>query len=381
MKARPELFISTKNGNTPLNITPLDVARPAVSKIFAEIDKYSITPTTFKSRTLNKEDLTYIDKYSHKDNEVIRFGINASNINIDQSLLGAQIKCNISASKRSVFEKGGITKVSLHSLEKQLLQEAVTHLLNLADTKTVLVDIFARVEGQIRIDNGIPETHTVVLYKNLAVNGKHEVLVIDPSNFRFSSHVANPDNVQHITDDTFGGIKVSYEQNKIYTPTTKNIGPNPDQYRDCIDIAVKLAFGLNKEHNVDISKVINLGLIQEITNQAEINKNLPLNNDSVVRIRQASDDNTRKLTNKLLVKIDNQLKSINQYQESEDLEQLVLEKNLKVFKQSYESDKYKQGIEDLFELTHMTANLFKEHIDKIETKLQGEFESYMEEQQ
>ena len=357
--------------------TDRELSEDELMKFAEEKHKESITPRTFESRTLMDGEPWYVDKYTYSDNKVMRFGINASNINIDQSLLGAQIKCNISASKRSVFEKGGITKVSLHLLEKQLLQEAVTHLLNLADTKTVLVDIFARVEGQIRIENGIPETHTVVLYKNLAVNGKHEVLVIDPSNFRFSAHLANPDNVQHITDDTFGGIKVSYEQNKIYTPTTKNIGPNPDQYRDCIDIAVKLAFGLNKQQNVDISKVINLDAIQEITNQAEINKNLPLNNDSVVRIRQASDDDTRKLTNKLLVKIDKQLKSINQYQESEDLEQLVLEKNLKVFKQLYESDKYKQGIEDLFQLSRATDEMFKEHIDQIETKLQGEIENYM----
>lgn len=50
MKVRPQLFIDIK---------PLEDKELAL-KIFEETDKYSVTPTTFKARILNKDNVWYI---------------------------------------------------------------------------------------------------------------------------------------------------------------------------------------------------------------------------------------------------------------------------------------------------------------------------------
>lgn len=44
-------------------------------------------------------------------------------------------------------------------------------------------------------------------------------------------------------------------------------GPNPDQPRDCTDIAVKLAFGLNKHAGIiDVRDLASVKAIEQITN-------------------------------------------------------------------------------------------------------------------
>ncbi|MEK6869315.1 MAG: hypothetical protein AABX74_03745, partial [Nanoarchaeota archaeon] len=117
--------------------------------------------------------------------------------------------------------------------------------LKLSEHKTILIDVFKREltgnsKGLIS-DLQELDTHTVVLY-----NTGSKILVIDPSNPQFSSPLANFNKAL---------IEVSYSANdkyKIYQPPEKAsekglIGKNVYQWRDCIDVAVKLAFGLNNE--------------------------------------------------------------------------------------------------------------------------------------
>lgn len=108
----------------------------------------------------------------------------------------------------------------------------------------------------------MPNIHTVVLYKNPAVLPMEvekqaseaiagtviprEIIVIDPSNFTFSSHLSNftAFNVRLSENATPFIVKTIHKTIQIYQPAVKP-GPLQNEYRDCTDIAVKLAFAFN----------------------------------------------------------------------------------------------------------------------------------------
>jgi hypothetical protein len=350
------------------------------------LHKRSVTPTTLEKVIFDdsEENLFYKEIYKYKNNTTVHFAIRDLNIkdfNFSEEKDFKDFRGNkekLSMSGKTEKFKIEVNKIQLNSFEKNLLKDAVNDLLSDDSKKTVLLDIFARTNGEIKLDNeGNIETHTVVLYKNPPINidEKYEIVVIDPSNFRFSSHLANPVNFNFIKNEKFAGINVSYDNKQIYTPG-KLTGSNPNQYRDCIDIAIKIAFGINTKPNIDLANLAKLDAIQEITNQQEINLNLPFNSNVIARIKQATDNDIRKLTNKLLVNIDKQTKSISVYQ---DLEELILNKNYKTFDNLYyKPDDYKKGISDLLELNCSNDKIFDEYKNKINTDLCGEVQNYIE---
>ncbi len=190
-----------------------------------EIEEGSITPTTFKSRSFTSTTDWYIDSFEYQGNQVLRYGINSRNV----PLIGIENEginlYNLSASEEqsvasSKYKPEDAQRVRHHSLEKCLLKEAIGYLLDNHNCKTVLVDIFARLNGEIKVLGGLPETHTVVLYKNPSKNNKHEVTVIDPSNFLFSSHLSNVDIMpQHALLE---GITTIHKGLQIYKPSPTN---------------------------------------------------------------------------------------------------------------------------------------------------------------
>lgn len=106
-----------------------------------------------------------------------------------------------------------------------------------------MVDIFERNNGGlINVDaTGHPITHTVVLYR-----GSTGVQVIDPSNFLYSSHLANTNFNGELTTQGLPQIETIHKKTQIYKPDASvGTGNTFDKYRDCTDVAVKLAFGLN----------------------------------------------------------------------------------------------------------------------------------------
>jgi len=256
-----------------------------------EIAGSSITPTTFKSRTLNSDLIWYIDEYIHKNNSVIRFGINYKDIKInteDSSILNEKVELYNPQKGKSKDSQSttGIERIaksiSHHYLEKQLLEKSVNYLLESNDTQTVLVDIFVRDNGGIKRDQenpDCPEIHTVVLYKNPIREGqnKHEVLVIDPSNFSFSSHLSNLNGtIQH---KKLGEIITLHKVLQIYKANDpRNTGSEPEQYRDCTDIAVKIAFGLNQNKNliINVDNIKEIDGIKFISNNDAINDSIPV---------------------------------------------------------------------------------------------------------
>lgn len=319
--------------------------------------------------------LTYSDKYANDSSEVIRFGINTATMNSGQSQQLATIYTPIEKKGGSVKSGGSkgakddqVLLKTLHPLEVFLIRNAIDCLKTLKN-KSVLIDIFARNDdGSIIMKDEKPETHTIVLYMYTK-----KIIVIDPSNPDFSKHLT-VNNIRLFRGDEEHIEIIAPLKQKIYTPANKdNIGPNPDQYRDCIDIALKIAFGLNQWHDpIDLNDITSFNFITEVSNQQDITNSLFFDGtEATVRIRQASNDIIRKQTNKLLDVFDQQIKGFRAYFSNIDLGTHIKELIIKAFNQAYDPNIYSEGISNLKLVYQENAMIFKNEIDK-EINLLGE---------
>ena len=235
----------------------------------------------------------YIDAYNHPSLEtsrVLRFGINTHreelrgelgeyNLQQRQSLSGILEKMsNISGDSNYGKFVDSITPTNI---EMEVVNNAIQHLMD-TDNKTVLIDLFPRVlkkamnkeVGNIDLTQDV-ETHTALLYKTTT-----NILVIDPNNPQFSAFLknVNPDIIQS-----------SYRANDKIYERVGDAGPN--SWRDCIDIAVKLAFVLNNSqtqyHNTQ--SIIKSPEVKQITNNNEIDETIFYSKNNLVREKQKSD--------------------------------------------------------------------------------------------
>lgn len=300
MKYKPTLYVNTSATN--------------LSKaIEEEIGRYSITPTTLESRNFfnTTDDHLFVDQYRCGKNSVERYGLNINSSGLLKEVEDYNLKNHkatlVAPSIASTNTKDAVKNANTikdQKLESQnILTKLEYHNTNLAikqcqsGYKAVLVDVFERdANNNINVDQTslLPKTHTVVLYEQL---GKY--LVIDPSNATFS----------HVLSGAHDDIRLCFSNKlQIYKGDGKNIGPLHDQWRDCIDIAVKLAFNLNVNFKLgfDTIKVTELGgnigyidfpsikesaAIREITNQKEsIYKKLyDVVSDHPIRLKQSSE--------------------------------------------------------------------------------------------
>jgi len=307
------------------------------------VKQRSITPETYKgdrvqfikskiyslvSKSNVEDELFYVDQYQYKGStksHVFHFGINIYLDGIQQEVI------EYNKLKKDKFELKSLSKGSedkrlgamldfknkaqntLTNNEKLVVNEAINHLKNF---KTVLVDFFVRdADNIIQLDKqGIPEVHTVVLY-----NQNNKFLLIDPSNTIFSYILAgaHPDILLCIN-----------EQMQIYKPISSDkIGPNPDNWRDCIDIAVKLSFALNSnkdiikintiKHQLQTVEVIefeslaNSSSIKDLTNQKSLYTALPSDTKEYpLRAKQSSDIKESAITTFFLKSISNTILQI-----------------------------------------------------------------------
>lgn len=238
----------------------------------------------------NKSELDcpyYIDGYQFQNSyksRVLHFGINSvyAKSKIAANLLIADTDPALS---QTSYAPEVIKAVKHHEIEVKLIQKAIEHLYT-QKQDTVLVDIFARhitkkdpaKNGLIRLDkNGDIETHTIVLYKQ-----GNDVLIIDPSNYNFSSHLINGD-IQYQTK-----VILPQKAYKIYTPLDKDkIGPNHNQWRDCEDIAAKIAFWLN-EFGLTNQDIPQDRIIKSLTNNDKVDESI-IEIQLPTRIKQTSD--------------------------------------------------------------------------------------------
>ena len=127
---------------------------------------------------------------------------------------------------------------------------------------------------------------------------QYKILVIDPSNFQFSSHL------KHIEIDSNDVELVTLNKPiRIYKAGQYTTGKEVTQYRDCIDIAVKLAFGLMKSNTgfklvdkggsniIDHKSIKQHDVVKAISNQTDIDKVIPrgIMTKFALREKQVSD--------------------------------------------------------------------------------------------
>ncbi len=123
---------------------------------------------------------------------------------------------------------------------------------------------------------------------------KQQMLVIDPNNFTYSSHLRELNS--HL-DQTIELVTLHSKKLQIYKPV--DVGPS--KFRDCADICVKLGFLLNKHKphlktNMDGGTIIidedflkNLDIIKMVSNVPSIDDGILVGKSIPARIKQASD--------------------------------------------------------------------------------------------
>ena len=125
-------------------------------------------------------------------------------------------------------------------------------------------------------------------------------------------------------------------------------GASSDQYRDCIDIAVKIALGINAKDNIDFANIIKLDVVKEITNNPELNANI-IDLDAPVRIKQSTDSFVRKNFELLVDKTQKLFKhfiTINDEEKSGEY-RLYEEKYKKLLEKEVEFSDYQISVLDL----------------------------------
>ena len=337
-----------------------------------------------------EEHYSYENKSSTTQNEVTRFGMDTSNLagSIGAELASICVPSTPTSSVKSGGSKGTTSSTGpkkangeqhmLHPLEVLNIRTAL-EFCQTQGKKTVLVDIFARDEktSVIKLEgNGAPEVHTVVLYLQQD-SGRDQVLVIDPSNSEFSKHLAGNSDLIFLphTGILPREVLVPPTQVKIYSPPSGAVtGPNPDSPRECTDIAVKLAFGLNKHTGIiDIRDLVSVPAIKQITNNDTINENLfflPI--EALARIRQASSDDLREGVDKILASMQSQIESSKAHFKTNPKHTEFKLKNTLAFSTFVQYDKYKDLAEGLLRVYNENEDLFYKYMKETEMALDVE---------
>ncbi len=302
----------TTTAPTPIELT----SGSEYDAVKHETAAYSITPRTFVERTLLQDSATcsrFVDKYYNDRTIVSRFGIdpNAPDVQIEIARINAaprkltEVKSSVASISKPTA--GGVdprmaeiqaqrldAKTQITKQEKDCIDEAIKHLtpgFSSHISQTALVDILERDVNGIIASN----IHIVVLF---AQNGKY--LVIDPSNASFS----------HILAGASDDIRLCFNKKfQVYSkPQGAVTGPNTNEWRDCIDVAVKLAFNIEmntklrmyqiavKEDTttnngeIDFVSLRDSVPVREVTNQQDMYAKLPGELSRYpTRLKQSSD--------------------------------------------------------------------------------------------
>lgn len=287
-----------------------------ISLIVKEIEKSSITPSIFQEREYESgwDDLFYEEHYV---GGITRFAINDRSLAIEEAFDGQATVGTDGAHPSLPSETNNDSIFPLTNIEKQLIDKAGKLLLT-SDTRAAVVDIFVRYQrsdhpehrGKIIVDDhNIPETHSVVIYKNPStLIAPLELVVIDPSNFTFSSHLGVHKVVLEGDLAAEYAIKTFHHTTKIYTAPLNSTGQELNQYRDCTDVAIKISKGLTQaieairfNTSTDAtfrSSIKDCATIKYISNVRAIDEDVFWAGKSV-RIKQSSDSDLREQFSKI----------------------------------------------------------------------------------
>jgi hypothetical protein len=221
----------------------------------------------------------------------------------------------------------GIAGNALHFIEEKILDSALAELGDKPSAEeaqsgafahnVVVVDIFARDGGILKIDSetGLREMHSIVLWKK----AEDCIVLIDPNKREFSQHIAKSLNSMCGEEKYKLGLEgVIYSSKRKYPSQPektgrsnyKQLNPNP---RDCIDIAVKIAFEINEQQyaiiepcmekearKLAIEEIAEKVCIQ-ISNNSIIKKFSTLIDNTFIRQIQSTQKDIRKSSNEVLL--------------------------------------------------------------------------------
>ena len=196
-----------------------------------------------------------------------------------------------------------IEKGLLHPYERELFRLAIDYLgktdsaeiytqssKELYASNAVLVDIFDRSAGFVNA--GDNQTHTVVLWKKTG----REIVLIDPSNVNFSNHLISEISQVFNVNLSLPNIEGSTIYGTQGSPTgySEYIAPNPLP-RDCVDIAVKIAFEINEQQKiVGDFNLVEKNVFSQISNKRKLSKHLDKIDGTFIRELQSSNKDIRR---------------------------------------------------------------------------------------
>lgn len=377
-----------------LNLNKRDVAKAKtqlqeIAKV--EVDKLALGIKAFEE-SKDLASIITIDHYMNlQKKEVLKYGMHITNdliVNIDNfnSLVALKISgmdscgAGSSSNKRSSSKSrvSEDTNKFIHFIELCLITKALSEV---GDNKPILVEVFARHDdGKIKFDHSspekIPEIHTILLYK---MPQSQEVLILDPNNSEFTRHLVLGHNKKLIEEGTKSQSSNGYElvapakKLQIYQ-AIKETGSKITDGRDCVDIAVKLAFEIiDGEPLLNIIDMLEWSPVVNITNRKVIDESIITEKDIALRIKQSSDDSIRVKFQKCTKTV---LKLIKMTRVSEDdriyRSSIKHEEKLKDFLCSPEkggNDSY----EILLQNTHGSDSLYSIYVGLV-----GEMESFFQ---
>lgn len=203
---------------------------------------------------------------SRKSNDLMTIYEVKEELPVTRFLINNPIKDNLD-SEMEVFNRA-IAHLSIVKSAAEVILESTEIPRLYKESNVVLVDIFDISDNQ----SVAQKFHTVCLWKKTNQN----LLIIDPSNCTFSERLLEPLRQKH-------GFTIDAKKpvgNKFYESFQKDTGGasmnqdgtnvNKDN-RDCIDIAVKIAFSLNLSQRVACDLFTVESRIDYLSNQRKVN--------------------------------------------------------------------------------------------------------------
>ena len=253
----------------------------------------------FGFETIYQEDIKDADSLNINTPAVLRYGLNSESYAL-KDLVGNYI------------EKG-----VLHPYEEALFAEAFNYLDKVESgekyiqdkfqypNNIVLIDIFDR--SSDIINDGNNQTHTIALWKKK----DDELVLIDPSQKSYSEHLLAPiksnfgKNINTLVCTTLYGVAVYKPNDKTEYSSYLEQKPKP---RDCVDIAVKIAFELNEQQK-NSPNLLNIenNMLAQISNDSKNAEHLTKFKNVVIRELQSSSSETRLISQKTLNSLHNSL--------------------------------------------------------------------------
>lgn len=232
----------------------------------------TITPRLLKGRWEIAGTIMFLEQYSIDWEPgvptVCRFGINCQDARV-----------------KGAWDRRAECEMGINECQREVLQAALEHLQS-GPASAVVLDVFVLTGGPSALTG--PQTHSTALLKP---PGGDPVLVLDPNSSCFSDVLGNGE-----------GMAVTRRLSVYKRPANGRVGPGPSDWRDCVDIAVKMClrfitgdahkaeFAANSQGVVPTASIAGLAAIKCVTNQSGVDRTLPpCLKEHAWRVGQSSD--------------------------------------------------------------------------------------------